>query len=331
MQTRKVEEIMLSIVSMVIRISILVFTANIAAAQIYPERPIRVLAAEVGGGADFIVRIISQGISGTLGQQMVIDNRPGSPIIPAQIAAKARSDGYTLLFYGNQVWLLPFLQEAPYDPVADFAPISLVVKAPNLVVVHPSAAANSIKELIALAKASPGAINYGSGPNGSSNHLAAELFKFMAGVNITRITYQGTAPALNGVLGGHVQLMFSTTAGGWAHVKSGKLRALAVTSAEPTVLAPGLPTVAASGLPGYESTAVFGFFAPAGTPDIPIRRLNTEIVQFLGKTDVKEKFLGAGVEAVGTSPAQLAAAMKSDMARMSKVIANAGMREAPAK
>ena len=306
---------------------ITMLAAGIVAGQDFPQKPVRIVASEPGGAGDFAARLIAQGIAGGLGQQIIVENRAGAGgAIAADLVAKAPADGYTLLFYANNIWLLPFMQTVPYDPVRDFSPITLAVKAPNLLVVHPSLPVKSVKELIALAKARPGALNYATGGTGSSNHLGAELFKALAGVNIVRITYKGAAPALNEVISGQVQVMFPTTAAGAPHVKAGRLTALAVTTAQPSALAPGLPTVAAAGLPGYESAAMFGMFAPTGTRDTIIQRLSQEIVRVLTREDVKEKFFNAGVETVASSPEQLAAIVKSDMARMGKVIKDAGIR-----
>jgi len=298
-----------------------------AAAQSYPGKPIRMLAAEAGGGADLIARLVAQGMGATLGQQVLIENRGGSAVIPAQIVAKAAPDGYTLLFYGTNVWLLPFLQDdLPYDPVKDLAPITMVAVSPNVLVVHPSVPANSVKELIAMARAQPGALNYASGGNGSSSQLAAELFKSMAGVEIVRVSYKGSGPALNDVVAGRVQVMFPNAASVTQHVKSGKLKALAVASGKASALAPGLPTVAATGLPGYEYAASYGMFSSGGTPAAIINLLNQHVAQVLARDDVKQKLSNSGAEPVGNSPAEFGATVRSDMTRLGKVIRDAGIK-----
>ena len=296
-----------------------------ACAQSFPNKPIRIITSEIGGGADFVARIVAQGLSEAMGQQFVIDNRGGVATIAAQLVAKAPADGYTLLFYGSSMWILPFLQSTPYDPVKDFAPITWVVSLPNIVVVHPSLPVKSIKELIALAKARPGELNYGSGTTGTPTHLAAELFKSMANVNIARIAYKGAGPALTAVLGGEVHLQFATPSISAPHIKSGRLRALAVTSAKPSALVPGLPTVAAT-VPGYESISINAMFAPAGTPAAIVNRLNQETVRFLKRPDTAERLLNAGVEVVANTPEEFAVAMKADMASIGKVIKDAGIR-----
>jgi tripartite-type tricarboxylate transporter receptor subunit TctC len=241
--------------------------------------------------------------------------------------AKAQPDGYTVLLHGSGLWLLPFMREdVPWDSLRDFSPITLAISSSNLVVVNPSLPINSIKDLIAVAKARPGQLNDAGGQTGASTHLAAELFKAMAGVDIVRVPYKGVGPALNALIAGEVQLSFTNPGAATPHVKSGRLRALAVTSAQPSALLPGLPTVAASGLPGYEAVSIFGLFAPARTPAAIINRLNQESVRFLNLAQTREKFLNSGVETVGSSPEQLAATVKSEMARMGKVIRDRGIR-----
>jgi tripartite-type tricarboxylate transporter receptor subunit TctC len=256
---------------------------------------------------------------------VIVENRPAG-VIPGEIVAKARPDGHTLLLYGNNLWIGSLLHKTPYEPARDFAPIALVSRAPNVLVVHPSVPVSSVKELLALAKAKPGELNYASGSIGSSSHLAAELFKHMAGVNIVWIPYKGGGPAMNAMLAGEVQLSFGTAAGVAPHTKSGRLRALAVTSAQPSALLSGLPTIAASGLPGYESVALYGLFAPARTPATLINRLNREVVALLDDAAVKERLFNAGTEAVGGSPQEFAAAIKSDTLRVSRMIKVAGIR-----
>ena len=245
--------------------AMLVVGAGTASGQNYPSKPIRMLAPEAGGGADFVARVIARELTANLGQQVVVENRGGAGgIIAGEIVAKAPPDGYTLLFHGPAIWLLPFLRNhVPYDPVRDFSPITMAVTTPNILVVHPSLPVSSVRELIALAKARPGQINDAGANTASSVHLAAELFKAMAGVKIVRVPFKGVGPSLNALIAGQVQIMFPSAGAVAPHVKSGRLRALAVTSAQPTALAPGLPTVAASGVPGYESIAMFGIFAPA--------------------------------------------------------------------
>ena len=300
-----------------------------AVAQSYPTKPIRVVTSEPGGGNDFAARTIGQAVGPRLGQPWIIDNRGGAGgAIAAEIVAKAPADGYTLLVYAANIWLIPLLRKnVPYDVMRDLAPITWASRSPNTVVVHPSVPVTSIQELIALAKAKPGQLSYGSGGTGSSTQLAVELFKSMAKVDILRVPYKANAPAINDLLGGRVQLMFATASSVTPHVKAGRLRALAVTSAEPSPLAPGLPTVASAGLPGYESISIYGVFAPAKTPPAIIRQLNQAIVAVLSQPEIRERFLNVGVETVGSSPEQFAAVIRADIARMTKVIKDAGIRE----
>jgi len=303
--------------------------AMAASGQDYPRKPIRLVTAEPGGGNDFAARLIVQGIGSSLGQPMIVDNRGGAGgIIAADIAAKAQPDGYTLLLYANNIWIIPLLRSnTPFDVIRDFAPITWAAKSPNIMVVHPALPVKSVEDLIAHARARPGELNYGSGGTGSSTHLAVELLKSMARVNIVRVPFKGNAPALNALFAGEVHVMIATAGTVAPHLKSGRLRALAVTSAQPSPLAPGLPTMAASGLPGYESMQIYGVFAPNGTAAAILKRLNETLVRVLDRADVKEKFLAAGVEPVGSTPQQLAATIRSEIARMSKVIKDAGIRE----
>ncbi len=307
-------------------VSMMILGAGAVSGQDYPSKPIRIVTADPGSTNDLVARLIAQGLTGSLGQQVVVENRGGaSGIIAAQTVTKAPPDGYTLLLYSNTLWIGPLLQKLPHS-VRDFSPITLLVSSPQILAVHPSLPVHSVKELIALAKVRPGELNYASTSTGSSPHLAAELFKAMAGVNMVRVNYKGGGSALNALLGGQVQLYFATAALVTPHIKSGRLRALAVSSAEPSALAPGLSTLAGSGLPGYETVAMYGMFAPAGTPATVIDRLHQEVVRVLNRTEVKEKFFNVGMETVGSSPEEFAATMKSDMARMSKVIKDAAIR-----
>jgi tripartite-type tricarboxylate transporter receptor subunit TctC len=291
----------------------------------YPTKPIRIVTAPPGAGNDFMARVIAQGLSASLGQQMVVDNRPAGII--GELVAKAPADGYTLLAVGSVLWLTPLLQDnVGYDPVKDFSPISVTSRSLNILVVHPSVAANSVRELIALARSKPGQLNYATGATGASNHLAGELFKSIAGVDLVRIAYKGSGPAVNDLLGGQVHMMFPTTAAGLPHVRAGRLRALAVTSLQPSALAPGLPPVAESGLPGYESVVMYALFAPAKTPAPIVNRLHTELAQFLRSAAATERLFNVGVEAVASSPRELATAMESEMSRMGKLIKDARLR-----
>jgi tripartite-type tricarboxylate transporter receptor subunit TctC len=300
---------------------------SIANAQVYPAKPVRILTAEAGGGNDFGARLIAQGLAPAMGQPFVVENRGGgNGIIAAEMVARAAPDGHTLLYYGSNVWLMPFLRRnVPYDPVKDFAPVTLAVRAPTILLVHPSLPVRTVRDLITLARAKPGQLNYGSGATGAAAQMAMELFKSLANVDITQISYRGNGPAVVALVAGEVQVAFATPASVAPHVKAGKLRPLAVTTSEPSALLPGLPTVAQSGLPGYEMVSVVGMFAPASTPDAIVRRLNQEIARVLHTPLVKEKFLNSGVEVVASSPEEFAAKIRSEMNRLGPVIRKAGI------
>jgi tripartite-type tricarboxylate transporter receptor subunit TctC len=292
--------------------------------QGYPVKPVRIVTVAPGGTPDLISRLISQGVAGSLGQPVIVDNRTG--FLGIELVSRAVPDGYTLAVNGQNLWILPLLQEKiPYNPVRDFAPISLVTRAPNVLVVHPSVPARSVEELVNLAKAKPGELNCGTGGPGSSNHLSFELFKAMTGVNMVLVNYKGMGPSITGLLGGEVQLMFAGLGPATPHMASGKLRALAVTTAQATALAPGLPPLAKF-LPGYESAVLTGLFAPSGTPAAIIDRWHREVVQLLGRAEVKERLFNVGIEGIGSTPGEFAAVIKADMARMGKVIRDAGIR-----
>jgi tripartite-type tricarboxylate transporter receptor subunit TctC len=303
-----------------------VLGAGAVCGQGYPSKPLRFVTTGVGASTDFAARTVAQGLTDSVGWNVVVDNR-GSTIVASEIVSKAPLDGYTLLVTTDGHWRGPLLQKMPFDPVKDFSPITLTSRSPNILVVHPSLPVKSVKELIALAKAKPGELNYGAGAIGASTHMASEMFKLMAGVDIVHIPFKSSGPALISILSGQLQLMFATTGGVTPHIKSGRLRALAVSTLQPSALAPGLPTVAAAGnLPGYESAATAGVFAPAGTPEKIVNQLNEEIKRVLTRPDVKERFFNQGVEVLGTSPEQTAAFVKSDMATIAKVIRDAGIR-----
>lgn len=286
------------------------------------------ITAQAGGGADFIARLVAQHLSTNLGQQVVVDNQGGANgAIAAQSVMRAPADGHTLLFFSSNIWLLPFLQAGvAYDATQDFAPVTLVDRSPTVLVVNPSLPVKSVKQLIALAKARPGELNYGSGSAGASPHLAAELFKAMAHVDIQRINYKGSGPAYIDLIAGRVQLMFATSGAVDNYIKAGKLRALAVTSAQPSPLAPGLPTVAATGVPGYEAETSHGVLVRAGTPDAIVSKLNQEFLRVLADRDLQARLLKSGVEPVGSTPAQFGAAIKADIAKWGKLIKEGGIR-----
>ena len=298
--------------------------AGIASAQSYPTKPIRMITTEAGSALDLTARIVAQGLAASLGYQVIVDNRP---VATFELVAHAPADGYTLLNGGSTMWVLPFLRKTGYDPVKDFAPITQTVSSPNILVVHPSIAANTVQELVAVAKAKPGQLNYGASISGGTPHLAAEMLKSLAHIDMVRVAYKGVAPALNDLVGGRIHLMFPTVSSGLPHAKAGRLRALAVTSVKPSALAPGLPTVAESGLPGYEMIAIFGVFAPAKTPSAIVARLNRDIVQYISQPELRQKFLAASAEVVADTPQQFKATIAADMARMSKLIREQNIHE----
>jgi len=304
------------------------FVARDAAAR-FPSKPIRLLVSGVGGAGDFAGRMIATDLTARLGQQIVIDNRPGG-VTPGEILVKAQPDGYTLMMVGFVVWLAPFMRDhLQFDPVRDFTPVSLAINSPNVLVVHPSLRVKTVTELVALAKQKPGALNYASSGMGNSNHIAGEMFKAMAGVNITSVPYRGASLALTDVVGGRVEMIFATVNAAGPHVSAGRLIALGVTTAQPSPTAPGLPTVASAGGPalaGYESAATIGILARAGTPNAVIQLLHREIARYLHTPEAKERLLKSGIEAIGNTPAEFAAVIRDDMRIKGKIIRDAGIR-----
>src|SRR5262245_4257201 len=288
-----------------------------ASAQDYPTRPVRLVTAEVGGGHDLTARLIAQGLTAQLGQQFIVENRAGAAIAGPYVA-KATPDGHTLLIYGGSLWLMPFMRShVAYDVLRDFAPIGLEVNSPILLVVNPSLPVKSVKELIALAREKPGAILYSTGQTGASTHLASELLKSMARIDMLRVPYKGNGPAMSALIAGEVQVMFPTAGTAATHLKSGRIRPLAITSAKPSPLFPDLPTVpAAAGLPGFAFDSFIGAFAPAKVPPAIIDRLSREMAAAVNRPEVKQRFAAAGIETIGSSPQMLTDTMKSEMARL---------------
>jgi tripartite-type tricarboxylate transporter receptor subunit TctC len=304
-----------------------VLAASTGYTQNYPNHAIRIIAASAGSSGDVASRLIAAGIGPSLGQPIVVENHGGSVAVAAELAAKAQPDGYTLLYYPSSLWLFPLMEDRPtYDMTRDFAPVVNAGSSSLILVVHPSTSVKSVKELIALAKSRPGQLNYGSPSTGSATHIASELLKSMAHVNILRVPYKGTAPALNALVSGEVSLMFSSLAGALPFIKAGRVRGLAVSIAQPSPLAPGYPTVAASGLPGFEAVATQGMFAPANTPTAIIQRLNQEVVRYLNRPEGRSKFENAGIEVRGGTPDEFGATVKSEMSRLGKVIKEAGIK-----
>jgi tripartite-type tricarboxylate transporter receptor subunit TctC len=302
--------------------------AGSAASQNYPARPIRiVIPFAVGGSTDVVFRILAPRLSENLGQQVVIDNRPGgAATIGMDQVAKSPPDGYTLGVANLSFGANPFvLSKMPFDTEKDLVPVSLVTLVPMVLSVHPSVPARSVKELIALAKARPGSLNYGSAGNVSANHLATELFKYMTGTDIVHVPYKGGGPAVISIVGGETAILFATIPSAVQHFKSGRLIGLGVSTPKRDPTLPDIPTVAEAGVPGYEVYEWQGVVAPAGTPSAVINRLHQEIVKTLALPDMKERFAGVGAQAVGSTPDQLAAFIKKELAVWSKVVKTAGI------
>jgi tripartite-type tricarboxylate transporter receptor subunit TctC len=298
-------------------------------AQGYPTGPVRVIVPfPPGGGVDGSGRLISQKLGEALGRQFVVDNRPGANgMIGSELAARSARDGYTLMVNGANFVTTPSLYaRVTYDPVKDFAPVSLLALAPNVLVVHPSLPAKSVKELTALARARPGQVNFAGSGSGSTPHLAAELFNTLASVRMVHVPYRGTGPAIVGLMSGEASVMFMPTTNAVPLVKAGRLRALAVTTQNRIPAMPELPTVAESGLKGYESSQWYGVLAPAGTPEDILNLLNGHIVKIMHGADMKQRLSEEGVLAVGSTRAEFAAHIGAETAKWAKVIKQSGAR-----
>ena len=293
--------------------------AQTAMAQTYPTKPIRVITSGSGSGADTALRLIAPLMGASIGQSIVVDNK-ASGVIPGQTAAQAPADGYNLLYEGSGFWLRQLLDPTPYDPVKDFQPIAQSLRQPALMVVNPSVPANNVKELIALAKAKPGSLNYATGSTGSLTHLAAELFQSMAGVDFQRVNYKSGAQAVNDVVAGRVQVMFAVTVSLYPQIKAGKLKPLGLTTAKPTELAPGIATISSLGVPGYESVSNTGLFAPAKTARPIIDRVNKEFNHALLSPELKDKWFSQGVEPVGGTPEYFEGVIKAEIAKTAKLV-----------
>ncbi|MBI2292336.1 MAG: tripartite tricarboxylate transporter substrate binding protein [Betaproteobacteria bacterium] len=302
--------------------------AQTLAAQPYPARPIRlVIPYPPGGPTDFVGRTVGQKLSQALGQQIVVDNRPGAgTIIGSELVARAAPDGYTLLFgTGGGTFLAPLmLPKVPYDPHRDFAPVSMLVQSPQVLVVHPSVAANSVSELVALAKAKPGALNFASVGTGTSPHLGGELFQSLAGIKLVHVPYKGTAPALTDLISGQVHILFTSMPTVLAHVQGGRLRLLGTGGTKRSAVIPETPPIAET-LPGFELVTWYGIFAPARTPDAIIRRLNAEIVKALADRESHDRLAAQGLEPTPTTPEELKRYTQQDSGRWARLIKAAGI------
>lgn len=301
----------------------------LAAAQDYPNRPIRVLVGQSAGGAtDIVARGLAQKLNEALGQPMVVDNRGGAAgSIAAALVAKATPDGYTVLIVPGSYAINPSLyRDLPFDPLKDLAAVTLIATAPYVLMLNPAVAAKSVRELVALAKAKPKELVYGSGGFGSSGHLAAELFSMMSAVQMNHVPYKGAGPALVDLLGGQLQLVFGSVVSSLPYHRSGRLRALALTSGQRMSMAPELPTIAESGLAGYEFTSWFGMLAPAATPKTIIAKLQIAVAAALRTPDLRERYTREGSEPVGGAPAQFETHLKTEIARWATVIKGGGMK-----
>lgn len=295
----------------------------------YPERPIRfIVPFPPGGGNDVVGRIVAQKLNDGFGVPVVVDNRGGAGgTIGTDITAKAPPDGYTMLVNNISVAVNATLYpRLPYDTLKDLAPVSLLGRQPNVLVSHPAVPVNSVKDVIALARAKPGSVIYASGGVGTAGHLATELFMLMTKTEMTHVPYKGLGPALLDVIGGRVQLLVTTMASGLPHMKSGKLKPLAVTTAVRSPFFPALPTMAEAGVPGYEFSTWYGLLVPGRTPKAVVDRLNAETVKALGSPSLKEQFVGQGLEATGSTPAEFGAYLQSEVAKWAKVVKASGAK-----
>ena len=304
-----------------------IFAGSSLAQTAYPAKAIRyVVPFPAGGPLDIVARAIGQELNKSWGQAVVIDNRPGAGgNIGADLVAKAPADGYTILMgaVSTHAINVTLYNKLPYDPIRDFAPVTLITSVPNVLVVHPSVPANNVKELIALAKSRPGQLNFASG---STGHLAGELFNSMAGVRMTHIPYKGAAPAVVDLMAGHVSLMFDNMSSALPNIKATRVRALAVTTLKRSPLLPQLPTISDAGLRGFDIATWFGIFAPAGTPPDIVARLNGEIVRILHTPEMKERLALLGAEPIGNKPDEFAAFVRAEIPKYAKVIQASGAR-----
>ena len=303
--------------------------AHGAAQETYPARPIRLIVPSApGGGTDFTARTISQKLTESIGQTVIVDNRAGAAgNIGAEIAAKASPDGYTLVMPITSFPINPHLySKLPFDTLKDFAPVVMASSAPLFLVVNPSIPAKTVGELIAFAKSKPGQLNYANSGNGTTAHLAGELFKKMAGVNLVSVPYKGGGPAVIDLMAGRVQIYFSTIPAALSHVQAGKLRGVAVTTTQRVSLIPDVPTAAESGLPGFEVVGWFGIFAPAGTPRLVVAKLNKELNQVLSLPDTQQRFASQGLIPGGGTPEELGKFLRAEIAKWGALIKEAGIQ-----
>lgn len=310
---------------------LLLFVSAFAAAEDnYPSHPVRLIAPlSAGGGVDIVARYLAQRLSEKWGQQVVVDNRTGATgIIGTDLAAHATPDGYTLLM-GNAATHavnVSLFKKLPYDAVKDFAPVTLIARVPEMLVVHPALPAATVNELIALAKAKPGQLTFGSAGAGSPPHLAGELFQHLAGIRLVHVPYKGSAPALADLIGGQINLYFSNILSAVPHVKGGRLRALGVTGRKRSVVVPEVPSIAESGLPGYEDYNWYGIFAPKGTPRAVVNKLHSDIVQVVRGQDMEQRLTKDGAEVIANSPDEFARFVREEIQRYARIVKQSGLR-----
>jgi len=303
--------------------------APVVLAQAYPAKAIRVIVpSSPGGGTDILARVIAARLTEAWGQQVVVENRAGAgQMIGIELAAKAAPDGYSLLMAASTLAINPVMyKKVPYDALRDFAPITQAAALPNILVAHPSLPVKNVKELVALAKARPGQLVYASAGHGTSPHLSFELFLYMTGTKMIHVPYKGTGPGAVDTVAGQVQLMMPNLLTALPHVKSGRLRALGVTSAKRSAGVPDVPTIAQAGVPGYEAIQWYGLLAPAGTPREIVTKLHGEIVKILAAPDTREKLSSDGAEPVGSTPEQFAAFIRAETDKWGKVVKAAGIQ-----
>ena len=309
-------------------LGLLALTPLAAQAQAFPSKAITIIVPfSAGGTTDILARVLGQFISKDLGQPVIIDNRAGAGgNIGTQLVARAAPDGHTILMgtVGTHAINQSLYPKLAFDPIKDFAPLTRVALVPNLLVANPAQPFKTVKELMAYAKANPGKVTFGSSGSGTSIHLSGELFKQMAGVDLQHVAYKGSAPAVNDLLGNHIAIMFDNMPSAISHVKAGKLRPLAVTTAQRSPALPDVPTVAEAGVPGYEATSWFGLLAPAKTPAPVVAKLNAAILKALADPDVKNKLLEQGAEPAGETPAQFAAFIASETVKWGKIVKQSG-------
>jgi tripartite-type tricarboxylate transporter receptor subunit TctC len=303
--------------------------ASASNAQQYPARAIRIISPyPAGGGNDTLLRILGEKLGEQFGQRIIVDNRPGAnTIVGTEILVKAPPDGYTFILVPNSFATNPsFYPKLPYDTMKDVTPVGQIAQSPQMIVAHPSVPVRTLKALLALAKAKPGELSYGTSGNGSTGHLAGTLLSMMTGVQLTHVAYKGTAPAVNELVGGHIPLMVSSMISTLPHVRAGKLKIIALTTAKRSQAIPEVPTIAESGVPGYDATLWYGILAPARTPEPIVKRMNAELGATLKDAGIVEKLSTQAVEPHHTSPEQFTALIRNELAKWSKLIRASGVK-----